>query len=63
MISVGGTILDRRMALQILDHARDAITRQIPESGIVIPNRDVEVVPNAALRELGDLAPDQRGDP
>lgn len=63
MISVGGTIGDKKMALSILEHAKDAITRQIPDAGIIIPNRDVEVVPNAALKEMGDIPIGQRGDP
>lgn len=62
-LSVGGTIGDPKKAVEMLKHAIDAITRQIPEKGIVVPSRDVEVVPNAAMRELGDMAVHERGDP
>ena len=61
-VSVGGTIGDAAYAKRLLDHAKDAITRQVPEKGIVIPNSDVDVVANPALVELGELRPDQRGD-
>jgi hypothetical protein len=63
MLSVGGTIGDAVMAKRMLDHAKDAITRQVPDAGIVVPSRDVDVVPRAGLRELGDLARHERGDP
>lgn len=62
-ISVSGTIGDAAFAKKLLDHAKDAITRQIPESGLIIPNRDVTVAPNPAFRELGDLKAWERGDP
>lgn len=62
-VSIAGTIGEKKMAHMLLDTARDAITRQIPEeSHIVIPNRDVVVQPYAGLREMGDLAPHERGD-
>ncbi len=62
-ISIAGTIGDRRMAHQLLDHARDAITSQIPDNrAIVVPNRDVVVEPISGLREMGDIPKDQRGD-
>lgn len=62
-VSVQGTIGDPVFAKKLLDHARDAITRQVPEKGLVIPGRDVDLAPNQGLRELGDLAPHERGDP
>ena len=62
-MSVGGTIADKPVALAMLDHARDAITRQINERGIVIPNRDVEVVPHSSLVDMGDIPLAERGDP
>lgn len=62
-LSVAGTIGDPRLARRMLDHARDAIVRQVPEDGIVVPNRDVDVVAPSALRELGDLPATDRGDP
>ena len=62
-VSISGTIGDAAFAKSLLDHAKDAISRQIPAGGIVIPNRDVDVVPSAALREMGDIPAGQRGDP
>lgn len=65
-ISVAGHVADKRFALTLLEHAKDAISRQFPETpaGIVMPNRDVDM-PAAAmpLREWGDMAPNERGDP
>lgn len=63
-ISVAGHVADKRFALRLLDHARDAISRQVSESPIVVPNRDV-VVPDARfpLIDAGDMAPHERGDP
>jgi hypothetical protein len=62
-VSVSGTIGDRDFALSLLDHARDAIGRQIPRKGeIYMPNRDVDLSPNPGLREMGDLHPNERGD-
>jgi hypothetical protein len=61
-MSVSGTIGDPAFAKQLLEHGKDAITRQVPAGGIVIPNRDVEVVPESYLRERGDMAPADRGD-
>lgn len=64
-ISVSGHVADKRFALTLLEHARDAISRQFPETpaGIVMPNRDVDVpAPVMPLREWGDMAPGDRGD-
>jgi len=62
-VSIAGTIGQKKMAHQLLDAAKDAITRQIPDDKeIVVPNRDVEVVPYAGLKELGDIPKDQHGD-
>jgi hypothetical protein len=62
-LSVQGHIADQRMALQLLDHAREAITRQVLDGGkVVVPSRDVEVTPSIQLREMGDMPPNQRGD-
>lgn len=61
-LSVAGTIGDSAYAKKMLDHARDAIGRQVPENGLVIPNRDVELHANPLLKELGDLRPHERGD-
>lgn len=62
-VSIAGTIGDATFARRLLDHARDAITRQVPDRGIVVPNRDVELAPSATLKELGDIPIAQRGDP
>ena len=63
-ISTSGTIADKAMALHLLDQARDAIKRQIPDHGsLVIPSRDVDVVPGVPTRDWGDMAPFERGDP
>ena len=63
-MSIQGTIGERRLAHQMLDHAKEAITRQVPdERSLVVPNRDVEVAPPSALRELGNMAAHERGDP
>ena len=62
-ISVSGTIGDPRYARQMLDHAKDAIGRQVRESGIVVPNRDVDAETAMSRREMGDLGAHERGDP
>lgn len=57
-MSVSGNIGDKRLALQLLDHAKDAINNQIrPEDQLYIPNKDVEVVQHANYPTLpaGDL--------
>ena len=63
-LSTQGTIGDKRMALHLLDQARDAIKRQLPDDrAIVIPGRDVDVSPSLPTRELGSMRPEERGDP
>jgi hypothetical protein len=62
-ISVSGKIADKRFALRLLDHARDAITRQVRETPLVIPSRDVDVVEPPGLIETAHIPRDQRGDP
>lgn len=62
-MTIGGTIADKPVALAMLDHAKDAITRQIREPGIIIPNRDVDVEPSAAHTVMGDIPEAERGDP
>ena len=57
-LSVSGHIGDKRLALQLLDHAKDAISSQIrPEDEIIIPNKDVviEQHPNYPTLPQGDL--------
>jgi hypothetical protein len=65
-MSISGNIGDKRLALQMLDHARDTIRGQLermPYSGLLVPPRDVEVKPDPlypALVEAGDVSPDLR---
>lgn len=61
-ISTQGTIVDKAMALHLLDQARDAIKRQVPDSRVIIPGRDVDVAPSLPTRDVGDMAPNERGD-
>lgn len=62
-VSIQGTIGDPKFAQDLLDHAKDAIRNQIkPKDQLLIPNRDVGAVPYAGLKEMGDLAPHERGD-
>ncbi len=64
-LSTSGTIGDKRMAIHLLEQAIDAIRRQVPdpEKAIVIPGRDVDVMPSIPTRDIGDMAPTERGDP
>ena len=62
-MTLNGHVADHALMLQMLDHARDTIKRQIPSGGIVIPNRDVDVSPSIALKEFGDIPDGERGDP
>ena len=49
-LSVEGAIGDKAFALALLDNARDAIMRQIPASGLLIPGNDVEVPDSPLIR-------------
>lgn len=63
-LSVQGHVGHKRLALQMLEHAKDAIGRQFPEDKqIFVPGRDVDIVPTGPLKEFGDIPVDQRGDP
>jgi hypothetical protein len=65
-MSISGNIGDKALALKMLDHARDAVNAQIKDrSEIVVPNRDVVVAQHPAFptRPLGDMRPEDRGDP
>lgn len=43
-MSIEGNIGDKQFALSLLDNARDAIMRQIPDAdALVVPSADVEV--------------------
>lgn len=62
-LSVQGHIADKRMALQLLDHARDALTRRVVDGErTVVPASDVQVQPAIPLKEFGDMPANQRGD-
>lgn len=40
-LSIAGNVGDVRLALSILDAAREAVSRQQPGRGLVVPARDV----------------------
>ena len=64
-LSVEGNIGDTKLALQMIDAARDAVKHQLRDkSEIVIPNRDVEAKQNQKFPTLplGDMRPEDRGD-
>ena len=62
-VSTSGTIGDKAMALRLLDVARDAIKGRLSDSPIVVPGRDVGCAPSIPTRDLGSMAPHERGDP
>lgn len=65
-MSISGNIGDKKLALQMLDHASQTIRAQLermPYSGLLVQPRDVEVKPDPlypALIENGDLDPNYR---
>jgi hypothetical protein len=62
-MTIAGTIADRKMALAMLDNARDAIKSQIKDRHeIVTPNRDVVVPLMPGLKEVADIPRAERGD-
>lgn len=64
-LSTSGTIGDPAMAMHLLDQAKDAIRTQVVERdrSLVVPARDVDVMPSIPTRDLGDMRPSERGDP
>ena len=64
-VSTQGTIADKKLALKLLDTAKEAVERQVPdpEKPIIIPNREVDVSPRLPLREHGCIPQGERGDP
>lgn len=65
-LSVSGNIGDTRLALQMLDHARDAVKNQRKDQNkIILPNRDVDAPQDSRYPTLplGDMRPEDRGDP
>ena len=63
-LSTSGTIADKKMALHLLDQAKDAIKRQVPDyKAIIVPNGEVEVALVLPVKEMGVIPPGLRGDP
>jgi len=63
--SISGNVGDKKLALQLIETARDAIRNQVKERPeIIIPNRDVEAQQDPAFPTLprGDMRPEDRGD-
>ena len=63
MISTSGTIGDKPMVLHLLAQGIDAMKGQKDEPLIVVPSRDVDVMPSIPTRDLGDMPEDERGEP
>lgn len=64
-MSISGNIGDVKLALGMIDHARDSIKNQLKQKNeIVIPNRDVVTPqdPNFPTLPFGDMDPKDRGD-
>lgn len=64
-IQISGHIGDKALALRLLDHARDAIKNQLPETGspVIVPNYDVDVPdPKFVTKPYGDFDPRDLGD-
>lgn len=63
VISTSGTIGDKPMVMHLLEQGMDAMRGQREQPLIVIPNRYVTVMPSIPTRDIGDMAPHERGDP
>ena len=64
-MSISGNIGDVKLALGMIDHARDAVKHQMRDrEEIVVPNRDVAVyqAPEFPTCAFGDMRPEDRGD-
>lgn len=64
-MSVSGNIGDAKLALQMLDAAKDAVRNQLKaRDQIIIPSRDVVAVQDPAFptKPMGDMRPEDRGD-
>jgi hypothetical protein len=64
-MSVAGNIGDVKLALQMLDHARDAVRNQLKQrtpDGLLLPPRNVDVSPHPGfpLTQYADVAPELR---
>jgi hypothetical protein len=63
MISTSGTIGDKPMVLHLLAQGADAMRGQKDEPLVIVPQRDVDVDPRMPTRDIGDMAPQDRGEP
>jgi hypothetical protein len=63
MLSTQGTIGDKAMAMHLLDQAKDALRGQPDAPRVIVPNRDVDVMPSLPTRDLGDMGAHERGEP
>lgn len=63
MLSTQGTIGDKPMAIHLLEQGVDAIRGMKESPLIVTPARDVEVLPAVPTRDIGDMRPEERGEP
>ena len=63
-VSTSGTIGDKRMAIRLLDIARDAVKTQVSDyRAIEVPGSEVEIAPVLPVKDLGYIPENQRGDP
>lgn len=62
-ISTSGTIGDKAMVMHLLEQGMDAMRGQKEQPLIVIPSRDVSVMPSIPTRDIGDMPPEDRGEP
>jgi hypothetical protein len=63
-VSTAGTIADKKMALRLIDIARDAVKNQVQDyKAIIVPNHDVGEDPKLPVKDLGYLLEAERGDP
>lgn len=63
MISTQGTIGDKPMVMHLLEQGMDAMRGQPDAPLVIVPNRDVDVLPSLPTRDLGDMLPHERGEP
>jgi hypothetical protein len=58
-MQIQGNILDPKLATTMLNHALDAVKRQLERrEKLVLPSVDVEVKPILPLTQYGDVRPD-----
>ena len=63
MVSTQGTIGDKPMVVHLLNQGLDAMRGRPDASNLIIPGRDVSVMPSIPSRDLGDMLPHERGEP